>query len=265
MLNFIIPVRHQDSVEDWQCVKVNIEKTFRSLSRQKGKDWHCYVVANEGCDLPALPEQFTLVSVALPLKKLKINEMPLSKYYDEIRLDKGLRIYEGLKRCSDSSYFMVVDYDDYVHIDISQFVSKSFKSDVVGYKVYEGYLYSSGNLLVKDKNFDEMCGTSNIVKTSFINLYCIDGVLPVDSIKKLLGSHKFLKHEINSHRLVYANLPFPGAIYNVGIAQSTSQAPAVLMRYFTFKKLIKNPFKYFWSIFKIRILTNRIKKQFGMC
>lgn len=263
MLNFIVPVRHHESVSDWASIKENIKLTFNSISKQEGINWHCYVIANRHANLPELPGNFTLVSVDFPLNKIDKETLSTDDYYDEIRRDKGSRIYEGLKKCSDDSFIMVVDYDDFVNVKLSRFLEENNTLSVVGYKINEGYLYSSGLFAIKDKNFDEMCGTSNIVKLSFIKSFYVDGELPLVYVKRLLGSHKYIKHEARQRGFLYPDLPFPGAIYNVGIAQSTSQAPAVFLRYFTIRKLLSNPLRFINSIFKIRVYTSSLKKLFG--
>jgi hypothetical protein len=57
MLTFVIPVRHQDSMDDWQGVQHRLSETLHSVSAQTVDDWQCVVVANEGALLPPLPGQ----------------------------------------------------------------------------------------------------------------------------------------------------------------------------------------------------------------
>lgn len=46
--------------------------------------------------------------------------------------------------------FMVVDYDDFIHKDISLYVNKHQNEN--GWYIDKGYFYSGGNVLIKTKN-----------------------------------------------------------------------------------------------------------------
>lgn len=261
-LNFIIPVRHYLSVKDWVSVKSNLSNTIYSINSQSASNWHCYIVANEGTDLPEVNENFTIINVSFPLNHLPDQTLDAQLFYDKVREDKGLRIYEAIKRCNKNDFFMVVDYDDFVNYTLADFVIKN--ANKAGWFVSVGYLYSGGEFILKHKKFDEVCGTSNIVKVSFLEHYFgQDGQLPLDKIKELLGSHRFIKKYMNDLGYEYNSLPFPGAIYNIGIANSTSQTPSIIRRVFSLHKIIKKPFEFLESLLGLRIIDDNILKLFN--
>lgn len=260
-LNFIIPVRHHLSVKDWRFVKENMQRTFHSIMGQTSNNWHCYVVANIGADLPALSEHFTRIDVEFPLNNLPKKDDDPDLYHELVRLDKGLRVYEAVKKCHRNDFFMVVDYDDFVSNALAEYVSRNRES--LGWFISSGYLYSGGALALKHRRFDDICGTSNIVKVAFLEHYYDEqGNLPVEQIKRLLGSHRFIKADSKATSLVYDPLPFPGAIYNVGIQGSTSQTPSILKGSFSLKLLFSNPLAAVKILLRLRLFTSTIKRKF---
>lgn len=260
-LNFVIPVRHHLSVKDWGFVKDNMQRTFHSIKGQTSNNWHCYVVANVGADLPDMPENFTRVDVDFPLNALPVKSDDPDVYHELVRLDKGLRVYEAVKQCSGEDFFMVVDYDDFVSNSLAEYVSRY--SDSAGWFISSGYLYSGGSLALKHRRFDDICGTSNIVKVSFIEKYYdINGALPIEQIKRLLGSHRFIKVDMKKMNLSYEAFPFSGAVYNVGIQGSTSQTPSILKNAFSLKLFISNPVAAMKILLRLRLFTPSMKKNF---
>ena len=71
LVTFIIPVRHQDNARDWSLLKANLVQTIASISNQTNDDWRGIIVANEGADLPDLPERFGVVRVIFPPNDLQ--------------------------------------------------------------------------------------------------------------------------------------------------------------------------------------------------
>ena len=66
LVTFIIPVRHQDNARNWSLLKANLAQTIASISNQTHDDWRGIIVANEGADLPDLPQRFSVERVSFP-------------------------------------------------------------------------------------------------------------------------------------------------------------------------------------------------------
>lgn len=268
-LNFIIPVRHYKSVRNWKSVKLNIEKTLFSISGQVSNNWHCYIVCNKGTDLPVvLSEKFSVIEQDFPLIELPEKIEDPDKYHDMIRMDKGLRVYEGFKKCSPTDYFMVVDYDDFIHQDLSLFVGEHIrtvnKDSSAGWLLRRGYLYSGGYFALLNNRFDEVCGTSNIVSVSFVERFYEDNKLPFKYIKELLGSHRFIKRYMQEFGARYDELPFYGAVYNVGIPNSASQTASVLTSLLSFRKTLRYPRRALKLWLSLRLFSSTLREKYNI-
>jgi hypothetical protein len=116
LVTFIIPVRHQDNARDWSLLKANLVQTIASILNQTNDDWRGIIVANEGADLPDLPERFDVERVTFPPNDM--HELGKSgnmeDFYDAFRADKGRRVLKGMLRARGSRFFMIVDDDDFV-------------------------------------------------------------------------------------------------------------------------------------------------------
>lgn len=263
MLNFIIPVKSHFDVDNWPDIKSNLAKTIASINNQNDSNWFCYLVCNTGCPLPVLPNnKFQVIEVDFkPDERVKNNSLKIK--YDAIREDKGKRVYEAVSRCEVDDHFMVVDYDDFVSEKLSGYVS--LNQSAAGWYISKGYYYSGGKLLVKDNKFNTKCGTSNIIRVSFITqFFDSSGVLPLQIIKELLGSHVFIRKYMQSKSVPFGSLPFAGAVYNVGITNSTSGTMGIFDHFFTKKILLSRPDRWVRKIFCLRYLTKKTKLNFNI-
>jgi len=96
-VTFIIPVRHQDNSKNWGLLKANLTQTIASIAAQTNKNWRAVIVANEGADLPDVPDGFEIVRVNFPPNTMHEQQgNDKEAYYDAFRIDKGV---ESLKVC----------------------------------------------------------------------------------------------------------------------------------------------------------------------
>ena len=96
LVTFVIPVRHQDNASDWSLLKANLVQTIASISNQTNDDWRGVIVANEGADLPDLPERFVVERVAFPPNDMhELGKASREDFYDTFRADKGRRVLMG--------------------------------------------------------------------------------------------------------------------------------------------------------------------------
>ena len=170
LVTFIIPVRHQDNARDWSLLKANLVQTIASISNQTNDDWQGIIVANEGADLPDLPERFGVVRVAFPPNDLhEIDKANIEDVYDAFRADKGRRVLMGMLAAHNSRFFMIVDDDDLVSARIVQYVAEN--PDANGWTIDRGYIWDDGGkLLFEYDEFNHLCGTSLIVRSDLYGL-----------------------------------------------------------------------------------------------
>jgi hypothetical protein len=61
------------------------------------------------------------------------------EFYEALRIDKGKRVLAGMLSSSNTNYFMVVDDDDFVHVDLCKFVSSNIGDN--GWYINKGYVW----------------------------------------------------------------------------------------------------------------------------
>jgi hypothetical protein len=262
VIAFIIPVLHPENSKDWNMQIEYLMQTVRSISSQTSSNWRGVIIVNAGVVLPDLPTKFVVEYVNFaPNPKMERNLNSLQDFHDAIRLDKGKRVLSGVLRASDADFIMVVDDDDFIHKDVTSFVEKNHYCD--GWYISKGFVWSVGSkFLYKYSDFNNICGSSLIVRTS---LYSLPESLDVASekyIKDFFGSHRFIVEYAESVRKELKPLPFFGAIYRVGHPCSHSSSLSIWRRFFFKKYLISNPKELILRIFSLTIFGRQIKNDF---
>jgi hypothetical protein len=262
LVTFIIPVRHQDNARDWSLLKANLVQTIASISNQTNDDWQGIIVANEGADLPDLPERFGVVRVAFPPNDLhEIDKANIEDVYDAFRADKGRRVLMGMLAARSSRFFMIVDDDDLVSARIVQYVADN--PDANGWTIDRGYIWDDGGkLLFEYDDFNHLCGTSLIVRSDLYGLPERFEQASLDWIKLMLGSHIRIADILAAHGTPLASLPFRGAVYRVAHKGSHSKAPSLLVKYFLNWKAMKRPRRLLRNLAKLRLVGETAKHEY---
>ena len=227
VLTFVIPVRHQDNARDWRRVKQILAQTVCSISAQEGEGWKAVIVANHGADLPPLPHRFDVKRVDFaPNAMHEQGNLDREEFWEAFRIDKGRRVLAGMLHAGDVGHFMIVDDDDFVSRKLTSFVANNSNSN--GWVIRDGYIWSEGSgFLFLHPDFSGLCGSSHIIRADLYKLPpSIDAASGFD-ITRLLGSHRFIHGYLDAEGTPLAPLPFPGAIYRVGNAQSHSRTPGI--------------------------------------
>lgn len=227
-LTFVVPVRHQDNARDWGQLKAKLAETLASIANQTHPDWRCVVVANEGADLPALPDKVSALRVTFPPNPMhEMGTATQDAVLDMFRADKGRRVLSGMLAARDSRFFMIVDDDDMVSARLTQFIADH--PDASGWYVADGFLWEDGgSYLFPVPNLNGMCGTSLIVRADLYDLPDRFEEADIEWIKDALGSHQRIGPMLAARGAPLARLPFPGAVYRVGNAGSHSKVPGLM-------------------------------------
>ena len=262
MLTFIIPVRHQDNARDWSLLKANLAQTAASVASQTHPGWRALVVANEGADLPALPIGFDVVRVAFPPNDLhEMGEADLEAVYDAFRADKGRRVLAGMLAARDSRFFMIVDDDDFVSARIAGHVARH--PDANGWTIDRGYIWDDGGrLLLGYDEFNQLCGTSLIVRSDLYGLPIRFEDASPDWIKSMLGSHVRIADILAERGTPLDTLPFRGAVYRVGHAGSHSGAPSLVRKYFLSREAAARPRRMLRHLARLRLVDSHARREF---
>ena len=262
LVTFIIPVRHQDNARDWRLLKANLDQTIASISNQTNDDCRGIIVANEGADLPDLPERFSVVRVAFPPNDMhEIDKANVEDVYDAFRADKGRRVLMGMLRARDSRFFMIVDDDDFVSARIVQHVAENPGAN--GWTIDRGYIWDDGGrLLLGYDEFNHLCGTSLIVRSDLYGVPERFEDASLDWIKSMLGSHVRIADILAERGTPLVTLPFRGAVYRVAHKGSHSKAPSLLVKYFLSWEAMKRPRRLLRNLGKLRLVGEIAKREF---
>jgi hypothetical protein len=262
LLTFLIPVRHPANARDWSRLKANLAQTVKSIAAQTNDDWQGLIVANEGSDLPPLPERFSVEWVRfLPNDLHDKGRSSRDDYLDAFRLDKGRRVLKGMLRAQDSRYFMIVDDDDFVNFRITRFVAEHAGEN--GWYVDRGYVWNDGGrFLLKHDHFNGVCGTSLIIRSDNYGFPKKFEDASPDFIKLMLGGHLGVPRLMADYGKPLAPLPFRGAIYRVGQVGSHSQTPSILRKYFLNRESIRHPRELLRKLMGLRVMGDTVKQEF---
>jgi hypothetical protein len=263
IVTFIIPVRHQDNAKDWPRLKANLTQTLRSISGQTDSRWRAVVVANEGADLPILPQQCEHVRVHFPPNEMHERQQSRDKedFYDAFRIDKGRRVLSGMLYAVDTKFYMIVDDDDFVSSNIVAFAAANVSAN--GWKIDKGYVWGDGGaLLFAHDDFANFCGTSLIVRADLYTLPAKFEDAQPNFIKTMLGSHIQIGKILAERGSPLGSLPFRGAIYRVGHPGAHSTSPGLLKMYLFNKSIVRKPILFCANLLRFRWLTPQIRSAY---
>jgi len=262
VLTFVVPLRHPQNSTDWPALKGRLAQTVRSISGQDDGRWRAIIVANEGSDLPQLPGNFALKLVDFPPNPMfERGNNDLEAFRDACRLDKGRRVLAGIREAGRSGHVMVVDDDDFVSSRLTSFVAAHAGKN--GWYVRDGYLWGDGGrLLYEYADFSMFCGTSHIVRSALYELPESAETVDSDYIRRMLGSHVFIREHLAARGQPLEPLPFVGAIYRVGHAGAHSKSSGLIRQVFFKRELLKDPLKLLQRFSRLRLLGADVRHQF---
>ncbi len=262
LITFIIPVRHQANSKDWVKLKANLTQTIASVASQTNPNWRAVIVANEGADLPLAPEGFEVVRVSFPPNEMYEQQgHDKEAFYDAVRLDKGRRVIKGMLHVRDTTFYMVVDDDDFVSNRLVNYVAQNQNAN--GWKISEGYVWGDGGkLLYIHRDFANFCGTSLIIRSSLYDLPGSFEAASSEYVKTMLGSHVKIGKILADKGTPLASLPFRGAVYRVGHAGAHSKSPTLIKMYLLNRSIILKPLQLLRNLLSMRIVNSVIKKQY---
>jgi hypothetical protein len=260
VLTFVIPLRHPANASDWSAIKRRLTQTVQSIAAQDSERWQAIIVANAGADLPPLPRNFRVKSVDFPPNPMfERGENELEAFREACRLDKGRRVLAGVQEAGAGGYIMMVDDDDFVSLRLTSFVAAHQGAN--GWYVDKGYLWGDGGAFVYEyPDFSSFCGSSHIIRA---DLYQTPANSSEEAlIRKLYGSHVFIREHLAERGKPLAPLPFLGAVYRIGHAGAHSKSTGLFRQVFFKRDLLRNPFKIFGRLARMHVLSARLRRQF---
>jgi hypothetical protein len=262
VLTFIIPLRHPKNSPDWPALKSRLAQTVRSIAGQDDGRWRAFIVANEGSDLPELPNNVQVKWVRFPPNAMfeqGVNDREV--FLDSLRLDKGCRVLAGMLDADKSGYSMVVDDDDFVSSRLTSFVAAH--SGANGWYIQKGYIWGDGGRLIYEQDdFWKSCGTSHIIRTGLYELPACVEEAHADYIRRTFGGHVRIRGDMEARGAPLEPLPFAGAIYRIGHAGAHSKSPGLLRHVFFRREILKNPIKLAQRVRRLSIIDTGLRQQF---
>ena len=261
VMTFIIPLRHPQNSPDWPALKRRLSDTMRSIAGQDDVRWRAIIVANVGSDLPPLPDNFEVKRVDFPPNPMfEQGDNDLEAFRDCVRLDKGRRVLAGIMEAQ-GTYVMVVDDDDFVSRRLTGFVAGHLGEN--GWYVRNGYIWGDGGRLIYEyADFSKYCGTSHIIRKDLYELPTSVEAADPDQLRKIFGSHVFIREYLDQRGRSLQPLPFVGAIYRVGHAGAHSKSAGLIKHVFFNRELLKNPFRLVARLARLRLLDADVRHHF---
>jgi hypothetical protein len=262
VLTFIIPLRHPENSPDWTALKRRLAQTIRSIAGQDDDRWRAIIVANEGVDLPALPAKFAVEQVRFPPNPMfEQGDNDREVFLDSCRLDKGRRVLAGILQADRDGYCMVVDDDDFVSCRLTSFAAG--RPGANGWYLQKGYIWRDGGKLIYEyADFWKFCGTSHMVRTALYELPGSFADADPDHIRKIFGSHVFLRDYLQARGTPLEPLPFAGAMYRIGHAGAHSKSRGLVRQVFLKREILKNPLQLAQRLSRLRLLDTEVRQQF---
>lgn len=223
MLGFVTSIRHPSNSIDYGEVESLLKETVACWERQLDHAWLGVVVGNKPPSFN-LPEKVRYIHVDFPPPSQV--QGPRTGITAVLR-DKGTKLAIGTiaLQGTDVSHIMFVDADDLVSPRLAGVVKAD--PDSPGWTITHGWRYNADRRAIREHpgDFHLQCGSSHIVRADLLphadlattadqdSLYTAYG----DYLERWFGSHMFIHDD-----LPLRTLPFPGAMYRVGSAESHS-------------------------------------------
>jgi hypothetical protein len=263
-LSFIIPVRHPANASNWAAVVGRLEQTIESISQQTSGDWNGFIVMNREASFPQVKAPWQIVHVDFPPNlHYDLAQHGKQRSYDAVRLDKGKRLCAGIIAATGSEYVMPCDDDDFLSVNIADFVSKH--KGPAGWDITKGYSWGEGSsYLVGENQFSSRCGTSHIIRRDLLQLGSNVEDTDVDYIKKMFGSHLLIARLLGKEGHPFEILPFRGAVYRMGHADAHSRSKMPMRARLFSLKAFARPDQWIETAFSTRRLSPALAAEFGM-
>ena len=156
---------------------------------------------------------------------------------------------------------MVVDDDDLVSNRLAAFVDAN--QGAYGWHFHDGYLWEDGSRLVyRYSQFSRLCGTSHVIRADLYGLPTDVREASETYVKRMLGSHIFIRDDLERAGTPLAPLPFPGAIYRIGHPTAHSRSSGLVATVFGRKGVLTNARTFITNVLRIRPLTKNIRDEF---
>ena len=278
MIVFAIPLRAKETAKNWEGVENRFWNTIRSIFNQVEEEYRVIVACNE---IPEMPE--TMRRICDDRLELIELDMPIPTEWIEMARDKfwklleiAVRIREILKvqeHPEKGIYVLPVDADDLLNCKIAQWCERY--PDENGFVSNEGYVWENGKPYFRIyKEMYTYCGSCNIIKMYLEDLpenmpadikLCHDRQTAaiLNARYPIRWDHNLVVDKYRSMGKPFSILPFRSTVYLINNGDNIS---TTVLKTGNKDKKRFHPVAFLRSIniFKMRFISRKITKEFGM-
>ena len=193
MIVFLIPVRHEAGVNDYDKIWRLLNHTLTSIAAQDCPDWHVVVCANTVLPiLPSLPSnKITFLENKRDFLGRTLNAWDFHDFRDHLR-DKAYRrrcgVMYTLEHIRAPKWYFMADADDYVSSDLVSTILETTEPHHLITTVECGLIVNVGrNLYSVTDDFNTACGTSIAIRADLVH-HSLSSSLDIGIC---LGQHKY--------------------------------------------------------------------------
>jgi hypothetical protein len=195
MIVFLIPVRHENSVNDYEKTWRLLNHTLTSIANQDSPDWHVVVCANKV--LPIFPSLPSHKITFLEYKSDFIGRTMHNWNFHEFRQHLQDKAYR--RRCCllyaqqhlKASWYFMADADDYLSSDLVSTIQSTTEPQHLITTIECGLIVSvAKNQYVVTDDFNEVCGTSLAIFSEMLHQNIDDPHI----LGTCLSQHKYSKY-----------------------------------------------------------------------
>ena len=278
MIVFAIPLRAKETAKNWEGVENRFWNTIRSIFNQVEEEYRVIVACNE---IPEMPE--TMRRICDDRLEFIELDMPIPTEWIEMARDKfwklleiAVRIREILKvqeHPEKGLYVLPVDADDLLNCKIAQWCERY--PDENGFVSNEGYVWENGKPYFRIyKEMYTYCGSCNIIKMYLEDLpenmpadikLCHDRQTAaiLNARYPIRWDHNLVVDKYRSMGKPFSILPFRSTVYLINNGDNIS---TTVLKTGNKDKKRFHPVAFLRSIniFKMRFISRKITKEFGM-
>lgn len=278
MIVFAIPLRAKETAKNWEGVENRFWNTIRSIFNQVEEEYRVIVACNE---IPEMPE--TMRRICDDRLEFIELDMPIPTEWIEMARDKfwklleiAVRIREILKvqeHPEKGIYVLPVDADDLLNCKIAQWCERY--PDENGFVSNEGYVWENGKPYFRIyKEMYTYCGSCNIIKMYLEDLpenmpadikLCHDRQTAaiLNARYPIRWDHNLVVDKYRSMGKPFSILPFRSTVYLINNGDNIS---TTVLKTGNKDKKRFHPVAFLRSIniFKMRFISRKITKEFGM-
>ena len=278
MIVFAIPLRPKETAKNWEGVENRFWNTIRSIFNQVEEEYRVIVACNE---IPEMPE--TMRRICDDRLEFIELDMPIPTEWIEMARDKfwklleiAVRIREILKvqeHPEKGIYVLPVDADDLLNCKIAQWCERY--PDENGFVSNEGYVWENGKPYFRIyKEMYTYCGSCNIIKMYLEDLpenmpadikLCHDRQTAaiLNARYPIRWDHNLVVDKYRSMGKPFSILPFRSTVYLINNGDNIS---TTVLKTGNKDKKRFHPVAFLRSIniFKMRFISRKITKEFGM-